>query len=121
MCGKSCLWIPGMDHAGIATQVVVEKKLWNEQQKTRHDIGREQFKEEILKWKEEKASTIQQQIKSLGVLPDWSKEYFTMDEKQSKAVVEAFIRYIKKFCIVSQSNFFIGLLNFILSEQTHIC
>lgn len=82
-----------MDHAGIATQVVVEKKIWSEQKKTRHDIGRDQFKKEILKWKDEKANVIRQQIKSLGALPDWQKEYFTMDNQQSEAVVDAFIRY----------------------------
>ncbi|GLV42715.1 Valyl-tRNA synthetase [Carabus blaptoides fortunei] len=86
------LWIPGMDHAGIATQVVVEKKLWREQKKTRHDIGRAKFEQEIWKWKEAKSEVIRQQVKQLGALPDWSREYFTMDETQSSAVTEAFIR-----------------------------
>ena len=53
MCGRSALWVPGCDHAGIATQVVVEKKLWQEEQKTRHDVGRDTFVEHVWKWKEE--------------------------------------------------------------------
>lgn len=93
MRGVQTLWIPGMDHAGIATQVVVEKKLWQEEKKTRHDIGRAKFEQEIWKWKQQKSEVIRQQVKRLGALPDWSREYFTMDEKQSRAVTEAFIRY----------------------------
>lgn len=58
MHGRPTVWVPGMDHAGIATQVVVEKKLWKERGLTRHDIGREAFEEEILKWKLDKASSI---------------------------------------------------------------
>lgn len=66
MKGVETLWVPGMDHAGIATQVVVEKKLWKEKGLTRHDIGREQFEEEVWKWKHEKAAVIGQcKLKSL--------------------------------------------------------
>jgi hypothetical protein len=68
-----------MDHAGIATQVVVEKKLWQEQKLTRHDIGRDRFVEEVWKWKEEKAKLIAGQLRRLGLSLDWSKEMFTMD------------------------------------------
>ncbi|PSN47049.1 hypothetical protein C0J52_09365 [Blattella germanica] len=91
MSGKPVLWVPGMDHAGIATQVVVEKKLWQEQKKTRHDIGRELFVQEVWKWKEEKAGIITQQLRKLGLSLDWSKEVFTMNTMHADAVAEAFI------------------------------
>ncbi|KAJ8300236.1 hypothetical protein KUTeg_021755 [Tegillarca granosa] len=84
MHGLETLWIPGSDHAGIATQVVVEKKIWQEQKKSRHDLGREK-----------KGDTIYRQMKRLGSSLDWTRTHFTMDETLldlSKAVVEAFIR-----------------------------
>jgi valyl-tRNA synthetase len=68
-----------MDHAGIATQVVVEKRLWQEQKLTRHDIGRDRFVEEVWKWKERKGKLIDGQLRRLGLSLDWSKEMFTMD------------------------------------------
>lgn len=74
------VWIPGYDHAGIATQVVVEKKLWNEKKVTRHDIGREAFLEEVFKWKDLKQDVIKSQLLQMNALVDWDLEYFTMNE-----------------------------------------
>ncbi|XP_069701064.1 valine--tRNA ligase-like isoform X2 [Periplaneta americana] len=91
MRGSPVLWVPGMDHAGIATQVVVEKKLWQEKSLTRHDIGRDKFVEEVWRWKEEKANSIVQQLRRLGLSLDWTREMFTMDPMQSAAVTEAFV------------------------------
>ncbi|XP_060065719.1 valine--tRNA ligase-like [Ylistrum balloti] len=92
MRGQSVLWIPGCDHAGIATQVVVEKRLARERNITRHDIGRELFIQEVWKWKQEKEDSILEQVKKLGSSLDWSRSCFTMDEKLSSAVTEAFVR-----------------------------
>ncbi|KAI0227477.1 Valine--tRNA ligase [Lamellibrachia satsuma] len=92
MCGRSVLWNPGCDHAGIATQVVVEKKLWREKQRTRHDLGRDKFIEEVWQWKNEKGSRIYGQMKQLGSSLDWSRACFTLDPKLSHAVNEAFVR-----------------------------
>ncbi|XP_038687792.1 valine--tRNA ligase, mitochondrial 1-like [Tripterygium wilfordii] len=92
MSGYNALWVPGMDHAGIATQVVVEKKLMRERHLTRHDIGREEFISEVWKWKDQYGGTILGQQRRLGASLDWSRECFTMDEKRSKAVTEAFVR-----------------------------
>lgn len=91
MKGRMVLWNPGCDHAGIATQVVVEKKLWREQKLSRHDLGREKFVEEIWKWKEEKGDRIYDQLRRLGGSFDWDRACFTMDPKLSKAVSEAFV------------------------------
>lgn len=95
MRGVDTLWIPGVDHAGIATQNVVEKKLAKER-KTRQDLGREKFLEEVWRWKEEHGSTITRQLRSLGASCDWSRERFTMDEGLSRAVRECFVRLYKK-------------------------
>uniref|UniRef100_A0A2S2Q8D5 valine--tRNA ligase n=1 Tax=Sipha flava TaxID=143950 RepID=A0A2S2Q8D5_9HEMI len=92
MKGMDVVWVPGTDHAGIATQVVVEKKLYAEQNVSRHQIGREAFNKEVIKWKENKMSTIKNQLKNLGVTLDWDREIFTMDKKQNRAVSEAIIR-----------------------------
>ncbi|KAJ9585757.1 hypothetical protein L9F63_002452, partial [Diploptera punctata] len=92
MRGEPVIWIPGMDHAGIATQVVVEKKLWQEQKLTRHEIGHDKFIQEVWKWKHEKADCIRNQLRKLGLSLDWTREMFTMDQMQSAAVTEAFIR-----------------------------
>ncbi|XP_050518605.1 valine--tRNA ligase [Diabrotica virgifera virgifera] len=92
MKGETTLWNPGCDHAGIATQVVVEKKLWREEKKTRHDIGRENFVQKIWKWKDEKGVRIYHQLKKMGASYDWDRAAFTMDPKLCKAVVEAFVR-----------------------------
>ncbi|KAL4218595.1 hypothetical protein ACF0H5_021185 [Mactra antiquata] len=92
MHGRETVWIPGSDHAGIATQVVVEKQLWKDEQKRRQDLGREEFLKRVWLWKDSKGGVIYDQMKRLGSSLDWSKEYFTMDQKMSKAVIEAFIR-----------------------------
>src|SRR3990167_4042882 len=92
MCGRNTLWQPGTDHAGISTQMVVERKLEREENKTRHDLGREAFLERVWAWKEESGSTICQQIRRLGASPDWSRERFTLDEGLDEAVREVFIK-----------------------------
>ena len=95
MTGVPTLWIPGVDHAGIATQNVVEKELAKEG-KTRHDIGREELIKRIWEWKEEKGGRIIQQLKTLGASCDWTKERFTMDEGLSEAVKEVFVQLYEK-------------------------
>ncbi|MES2906011.1 MAG: class I tRNA ligase family protein, partial [Pseudomonadota bacterium] len=92
MRGKDVLWQPGMDHAGIATQMVVERKLAAEKKTTRQEMGREAFLEEVWKWKEESGGTILKQLKRLGASCDWSRSRFTMDEGSSRAVTEFFVR-----------------------------
>ncbi|XP_058071798.1 valine--tRNA ligase, mitochondrial 1 isoform X1 [Magnolia sinica] len=96
MSGYNTLWVPGMDHAGIATQVVVEKKIMRESKLTRHDIGREKFVSEVWKWKDEYGGTILKQERRLGASLDWSRECFTMDAKRSMAVTEAFVRLYRE-------------------------
>ena len=91
MRGRDVLWLPGTDHAGIATQVVVEKKLMREQHKSRHDLGRDAFIDEVWKWKHANGNRINQQIRRLGASVDWSREAFTMDDNLSRAVQHAFI------------------------------
>ncbi|WP_110111509.1 valine--tRNA ligase [Bacillus sp. CGMCC 1.16541] len=95
MQGYDVLWLPGMDHAGIATQAKVEEKLRNEG-KSRYDLGREKFVEETWKWKEEYASFIREQWSKLGLGLDYSRERFTLDEGLSKAVREVFVTLYKK-------------------------
>ena len=95
MQGYKTLWLPGTDHAGIATQNVVEKKLRKEG-KSRFDLGKEKFIEEVWKWKEEKGNTILNQFKKLGASCDWSRTRFTMDKNYEEAVKEAFRQYYKK-------------------------
>ena len=91
MRGFNTLWQPGTDHAGIATQIVVERQL--EQEKlTRHSLGREAFVERVWKWKEESGSTITRQMRRLGASCDWGRERFTMDEGLSRVVTEVFVR-----------------------------
>jgi len=89
------LWVPGVDHAGIATQNVVERKLAAEK-KTRHDVGRAQFVKEVWKWKDEYGSTIVKQLRRLGASCDWSRERFTMDEGLTHAVIECFVTLYEK-------------------------
>jgi len=91
MKGDNTLWQVGTDHAGIATQMVVER-LINAEGKTRHDYGREKFTDRIWKWKEESGNTITQQLRRMGASLDWSRERFTMDEGLSTAVTEVFVR-----------------------------
>lgn len=96
MRGLTTLWAPGCDHAGIATQVVVEKKIWRDEQKTRHDLGREQFVQRVWKWKNEKGDRIYDQFRLLGASVDWDRVTFTMDEKMNRAVNENFVRLHEK-------------------------
>jgi len=91
MQGDNTLWQPGTDHAGIATQIVVERQL-DAQNVSRHDLGREKFLEKVWDWKEHSGSTITRQMRRLGTSPDWGRERFTMDEGLSKAVSEVFVR-----------------------------
>jgi len=91
MKGHNTLWQAGTDHAGIATQMVVER-LINAEGKTRHDYGREKFTEKIWEWKQESGNTITKQLRRMGASLDWSRERFTMDEGMSKAVTEVFVR-----------------------------
>jgi valyl-tRNA synthetase len=91
MRGFNTLWLPGTDHAGIATQIVVERQL-QEQGQSRHDIGRKNFVARVWEWKEHSGNTITGQMRRIGDTVDWSREYFTMDEQQSKVVVETFVR-----------------------------
>jgi valyl-tRNA synthetase len=95
MSGDNTLWQPGTDHAGIATQIVVERQL-DAQNISRHDLGREQFLEKVWEWKEHSGSSITQQMRRLGTSPDWSRERFTMDEGLSKAVTEVFVRLYRE-------------------------
>jgi len=95
LLGDQALWIPGMDHAGIATQSVVMKKL-SKQGVNGRELGREKFVEEVWKWKEESGGKIIQQLKAVGSSCDWSRERFTLDEGLSDAVREAFIHLYKK-------------------------
>ncbi|HVQ39457.1 MAG TPA: valine--tRNA ligase [Pyrinomonadaceae bacterium] len=91
MCGYRTLWLPGMDHAGISTQLMVTRELKGEGL-TRHDLGREQFVERVWKWKKESGGQITKQMRREGASVDWSREKFTMDEDLSRAVREVFVR-----------------------------
>ncbi len=95
MRGDNTLWQAGTDHAGIATQMVVERQL-NAEGKTRHDLGRDAFTKKIWDWKEQSGGTITQQLRRMGASLDWSRERFTMDEGLSDAVVEVFVSCMKK-------------------------
>ena len=95
MKGKDVLWQPGTDHAGIATQMVVERQL-AEEGKTRHDLGRKNFIDRVWSWKEESGGTITRQLRRLGASCDWSRERFTMDEGLSKAVRRVFVELHKE-------------------------
>jgi len=106
MKGADTLWVPGVDHAGIATQNVVEKKLAKEK-KTRWDLGREKFLEEVWKWKNENGSTITRQLRRLGSSCDWTRERFTMDEGLSKAVREAFVTLYERG-LIYRGNYIIN-------------
>ncbi|OGV76759.1 MAG: valine--tRNA ligase [Methylotenera sp. RIFCSPLOWO2_02_FULL_45_14] len=91
MRGDNTLWQPGTDHAGIATQIVVERQL-DAQGVSRHELGREKFLEKVWEWKEHSGSTITRQMRRLGTSPDWSRERFTMDAGLNKVVTETFVR-----------------------------
>ncbi|MCF6354879.1 MAG: valine--tRNA ligase [Candidatus Polarisedimenticolaceae bacterium] len=95
MKGEKTLWQPGTDHAGIATQMVVER-LINAEGKTRHDYGRKKFTEKVWEWKEQSGGTITQQLRRMGSSLDWERERFTMDEGLSDAVKEVFVRLFEE-------------------------
>jgi valyl-tRNA synthetase len=95
MRGFNTAWIPGTDHAGIATQIVVERQL-GMQNISRHDLGREKFLEKVWEWKEQSGSTITRQMRHMGTSPDWEREYFTMDEPRSKIVTDVFVRLFEE-------------------------
>jgi valyl-tRNA synthetase len=91
MCGKVTLWVPGCDHAGIATQMVVEKTIARKEGKTRHDLGRKEFTNRVWEWKNQKGDRIYEQLKRMAISADWDRVAFTMDDKLGKAVVRAFV------------------------------
>ncbi len=95
MRGFNTLWLPGTDHAGIATQIVVERQL-EAQGESRRDLGRAAFNEKVWTWKEQSGSTITRQMRRLGDSCDWEREYFTMDSKLSKVVTETFVRLFEQ-------------------------
>ncbi|MCL2778360.1 MAG: valine--tRNA ligase [Polyangiaceae bacterium] len=103
MRGKNTLWQPGIDHAGIATQTVVERQLAREG-KTRHDLGREAFVERVWQWKAESGGQIMRQMRVLGASPDWTRTKFTMDPDMSAAVIEAFVRLYEEGLIYRASR-----------------
>lgn len=92
MCGDRVVWVPGLDHAGIATQSVVERRLASDQGVSRHQLGREAFVENVWAWYAEYGGRINSQLRELGASLDWSRQVFTMDEERSAAVSEAFVR-----------------------------
>ncbi len=95
MRGFNTAWIPGTDHAGIATQIVVERQL-DAQKLSRHDLGREKFLQKVWEWKEKSGSSITGQMRRLGASADWDREYFTMDAERSKIVTEVFVRLFEQ-------------------------
>lgn len=96
MRGKNVLWQPGTDHAGIATQMIVERKLMEQQLPSRREMGREKFLEKVWEWKEQSGGTIVSQLRRLGASADWSRERFTMDDGLSKAVIKVFTELHKQ-------------------------
>ncbi len=95
MCGDNTLWLPGVDHAGIATQAVVEKKLFEEEGKTRHDIGRDALVLRIWDWKQKFGNRIVEQLKAMGCSCDWSRLRFTLDEQCARAVRHTFFKMFR--------------------------
>jgi valyl-tRNA synthetase len=113
MRGFDALWVPGLDHAGIATQVVVERQLARENL-TRFDLGREKFIERVWKWKEESGGTILHQLRKMGASCDWSRTRFTMDPDLCRAVTEAFVRLYEEGLIYRGTR----LVNWDVASQT---
>ena len=107
MAGFKTLWLPGTDHAGIATQNMVEKELKKEG-KTRFDLGREKFIERVWAWRDKYGDIILDQLKKLGCSLDWSRTRFTMDKDYVKAVEKAFLHYYKKGWITRGKKWLIG-------------
>jgi len=95
MLGCDTVFVPGTDHAGIATQIVVERQL-DAQKTTRHDLGREAFVKRVWEWKEQSGNTITSQVRRLGASADWPREYFTMDDQMSQGVIETFVRLFEQ-------------------------
>src|SRR3982750_2245528 len=96
MDAKEVLWLPGTDHAGIATQVMVERQVKKEERKTRYDLGRDEFLKRVWAWKEKHGDIIIQQLKKLGCSCDWTRERFTMDPDYSREVQRVFVELYKK-------------------------
>ncbi|KAL6526577.1 Valine--tRNA ligase, mitochondrial 1 [Orobanche gracilis] len=117
MSGYRAVWVPSLDHAGIATQLVVEKKLMRERHLTRLDVGREEFVNEVWKWKHNYGGNILSQLRHMGASLDWSRECFTMDEKRSRAVTEAFCRLHEEGLIYRD----VGIVNWDCVLGTAIC
>jgi valyl-tRNA synthetase len=116
MRGKDVLWQPGTDHAGIATQMVVERQLMERQEPNRRDLGREKFLERVWAWKAESGGTIVNQLKRLGASCDWSRERFTMDEGLSRAVAKVFVQLYREGLIYKDKR----LVNYDPKLQTAI-
>ncbi len=95
MRGHNTAWVPGTDHAGIATQIVVERQL-DAQKISRHDLGREKFLEKVWEWKEKSGSTITGQMRRMGASADWDREYFTMDAERSRIVTDVFVKLVEQ-------------------------
>ena len=114
MRGHRTLWLPGTDHAGISTQIMVERKLRKEEGKSRHDIGREEFLRRVWEWKEQYGGEIQNQMRREGLSVDWSREQFTMDEHLSRAVREFFVRCYDEGLIYRGP----GMINWCPKDQT---
>jgi valyl-tRNA synthetase len=104
MSGFNTLWLPGTDHAGIATQMIVEKELKKTEKKSRHDLGREEFLRRVWAWKQKYGSRIGEQHKALGASLDWERERFTMDEGLSRAVREVFVRLYEEGLIYREKK-----------------
>src|SRR6266513_4982569 len=113
MCGYRTLWLPGMDHAGISTQLMVTRELKKEGI-SRHELGREKFVERVWKWKRESGGQITKQLRREGASVDWSRERFTMDDHLSEAVREAFVRLYEEGMIYRGNR----IVNWCPNDQT---
>src|SRR3954452_5384894 len=116
MMGDNAVWIPGIDHAGIATQAVVEKQLKEQENKTRHDVGRDALVERIWQWKQQYGDRIIEQLKRLGCSCDWERTRFTLDEQCARAVRETFFKLFKDGLIYRGKR----LVNWDIHLQTSI-
>src|SRR5205809_727157 len=96
MDGKEVLWLPGTDHAGIATEGMVSKQIWKEEKKSKRDLGREEFLKRVWAWKEKHGGIIIEQLKKLGCSCDWSRQRFTMDDHYVRCVQKVFVELYKK-------------------------
>src|SRR6184192_3937471 len=96
MHGFEVLWLPGVDHAGVGTQTAVEKHLRRTENKTRHDLGREEFLRRVLEWQEKHGGIIIEQLKRLGVSADWSRQRYTLDQEYVRAVLQVFVDLYNK-------------------------